>query len=147
MKIIAHRANLNGPSKFENQPVKIIEAISAGFDVEVDVRFISGHLWLGHDSAQYLMSKEFIDEVIPHTWFHCKNLQAMEYLLSINANCFWHESDSYTLTSKGYIWGYPGTPLNSISVCVLPELSNIYLNDAGYVCTDYPYEYKKQAIN
>jgi hypothetical protein len=147
MTIIAHRANLNGPSNLENQPRMIREAISLGYDVEIDVRFIGGHLWLGHDSAQYLMSEDFIYEIMPYAWFHCKNLDAMEYLLSIGANCFWHESDTYTLTSKGYIWGYPGTPLNRISVCVLPELDDSSVNDTEYICTDYPQRYKKQAIN
>lgn len=147
MRVIAHRANLDGPSKFENQPSRIREAISLGFDVEIDVRYLSNNLWLGHDSAQYLMSEKFINEVMPYAWFHCKNLEALEYLLSIDANCFWHESDQYTVTSKGYIWGYPGTPLNCISVCVLPELDDSHMLEAGYICTDYPNKYKKQATN
>ena len=54
MKIIAHRGLMMGPNpEYENQPDTIDEAISHGFDAEVDVWNISGRLMLGHDKPQY----------------------------------------------------------------------------------------------
>ena len=43
MKIIAHRANLNGPNiNDENQISSINKCIDLGFDVEIDVRLVKG---------------------------------------------------------------------------------------------------------
>ena len=40
MLLISHRGNLNGiQKKRENSPTYINEALSKGYDVEVDVRF------------------------------------------------------------------------------------------------------------
>ena len=38
MKLIAHRGNVNGPDPLtENTPEKIESAITAGYDVEIDI--------------------------------------------------------------------------------------------------------------
>jgi hypothetical protein len=34
---------------------------------------------------------------------------------------FWHQNDDFTLTSKNYIWTYPGQPYTASSVIVMPE--------------------------
>ncbi len=45
IKIIAHRANLNGPDhETENTPASINKAIKLGFDVEVDIWYINNVL-------------------------------------------------------------------------------------------------------
>ena len=51
---IAHRGNLFGriPER-ENSPEYIQEALAAGYDVEVDVWFEEGKLFLGHAKPQY----------------------------------------------------------------------------------------------
>jgi len=36
-------------------------------------------------------------------------------------HCFWHQEDDVTLTSKGYIWTYPGKDLTENSIVVMPE--------------------------
>ena len=40
-------------------------------------------------------------------WCHAKNLDALNRLLKIGVNCFWHENDKYTLTSNRIIWTFP----------------------------------------
>ena len=54
-----------------------------------------------------------------HLWCHAKNLQALQSMLEYNINCFWHQQDDFTITSKGDIWTYPGMQVceNSIIVC------------------------------
>ena len=50
MKLISHRGNIKEPNpKMENSPSYIDIAISSGYDVEIDIRFIDGKFYLGHD--------------------------------------------------------------------------------------------------
>jgi hypothetical protein len=61
----------------------------------------------------------------------------------IDFNFFWHENDKYTLTSKGYIWTYPGQLFENNSVIVMPESNpNIDFNvlkmyNCFGICSDY----------
>jgi hypothetical protein len=139
MKIISHRGNLNGVNKeLENNPNHIVNVLTK-FDVEIDVWFIDNKWFLGHDNPQYEVLFDFFKS---NMWLHCKNLQACEQLLKTNLNWFWHENDKVTLTSKGYIWVYPGVYVdNGITV----EFGyNISLpNDILGVCTDYPELYSE----
>jgi hypothetical protein len=133
---IAHRGNLNGKSIHENQLWYLKSAIDNGFDVEADVWLLGEKLWLGHDHAKYLLNEQSLAEIMPHTWFHCKNLEALEYFLSehSDAKFFWHQSDNYALTSNGYIWTYPGKPVTNKSIIVDFDNSNEY--DCYGVCSD-----------
>jgi hypothetical protein len=137
---IAHRGNTRGPSPRENHPLYIEEAIYAGFDVEVDIRLIDNQLWLGHDNPQYLTSKTFLDRYKNSLWIHCKNLEALEYFVNLKENYkyFWHEEDSYTLTSNGLIWTYPGKPITDKSIIVLrgQDVAPSYKVAFG-ICSDY----------
>jgi hypothetical protein len=38
-------------------------------------------------------------------------------------NYFFHQEDDITLTSKGYIWAYPGKQPIKNSIAVMPELN------------------------
>lgn len=142
MKVIAHRGNINGPSSDENSPNHLMRAINASFDIEVDVWYVDGEIWLGHDSPEYLVDSSFIDDITRHAWFHCKNADALFYFQNLGLRCFWHNIDDYTITSEGVIWAYPGMPVNHNSVAVMPELVEEQDVSMAYgVCTDYPYEY------
>jgi hypothetical protein len=129
-----------GPSPRENHPFYIEEAIYLGFDVEIDVRLINNQIWLGHDKPQYLTSQNFIDRYKDSLWIHCKNLEALEYFIKLKKDYryFWHEEDSYTLTSNGLIWTYPKKPVTDQSIIVLQDssLTDEYKNVFG-VCSDY----------
>lgn len=108
MKIISHRGNLNGREPdSENTLYRIDKCISLGFDVEVDLWKIGDRLFLGHDSPDHEVTIEFLVARSESLWVHCKNLEALSFLSCYDLNYFWHESDTYTLTSGGYIWTYP----------------------------------------
>ena len=80
MKIISHRANLNGcDSKNENRILQIKKCIKLGFDVEIDIRVFENQLYLGHDNPQELISIELLYEIREFCWIHCKNLEALSY--------------------------------------------------------------------
>lgn len=134
---IAHRGNLNGPSHKENQPYYILEAIDAGYDVEIDLWRVRDLLWLGHDSAQYLISESFLLEIGHAAWIHCKNLEAIHFLNDTfpHLNYFWHQEDDYTLTSQGYIWAYPGKEVAGRTILV--DLKNTSRQKAHGICSDY----------
>jgi hypothetical protein len=139
---IAHRGNVNGPSEAENQPAYLLDAVAQGYEVEVDIWFIGGTLWLGHDYAQYQIDYTFLSKIADKSWFHCKNKEALEYFNDSLSSLryFWHEEDKYTLTSTGQIWVYPGQPAPPNSIVVDLDLSNLasYQDTAYAVCTDYP---------
>jgi hypothetical protein len=142
MKIISHRGNLIGQNiEWENHPDYIKAAVSIGFDVEIDVWYISGTLFLGHDSPQYSINKNFLKDL--PLWCHAKNIEALEYMINSNLHCFWHETDKVVLTSKNYLWTFKNNMLTSKSICVLPELQPDVSYDNAYgICTDYPVKYK-----
>ena len=152
MILIAHRGLINGPdSVFENSPKAIKLAFSKGYHCEIDVRYIEGRWFLGHDEPTYEVDYEFLRQ--PNLWIHAKNLDAL-YVLGAEQhrlNFFWHQEDDFTLTSQGYIWTYPGKELTSNSIQVMPEwedksLKNINSTCFG-ICSDYVERIKKLMPN
>ena len=141
--IISHRGNISGPSpKFENNPKFVTEAIRAGYDCEVDVWYENDRLYLGHDKPQYEISLKFLKN--DKFWCHAKNLPSLEFMIKNDIHCFWHQEDNYTLTSRGFIWAYPGMPLVKDSICVMPEKAKWdTFNNCSGICTDYPNRYRR----
>ena len=110
MKYICHRGRLEGEnSDLDNNPEQIKYCINKGFDVEIDLWVIGDQLLLGHDYPNYLIPQEFLFKNYRNLWVHCKNFDALVYCNYNNLlNYFWHQEDDYTLTSRGFIWTYPG---------------------------------------
>jgi hypothetical protein len=131
--LISHRGNLNGKSDRENQPDYIKEALSQGFDVEVDVWHIDNQFWLGHDKPQYKVSEGLLEH--PNLWCHAKNIEGLYSMLEDDIHCFWHQEDDVTLTSKGYMWTYPDKQLTENSIAVLPK-GRPDVKVAG-ICSDF----------
>jgi hypothetical protein len=137
MKIIAHRSNLNG-SKIdrENKPFAIQECINLNFDAEIDVWFKESNFYLGHDSPIDKIDFSFLKDNSKRLWIHAKNIEAIPVLKQMDLNWFWHETDKMTITSKGYIWCFPNTYIESGITVELGKKTAIP-NVFG-VCTDYP---------
>ena len=136
MKIISHRGNLHGPDPTkENTPQYILNALEQGIDCEIDLWLVDDSLYTGHDEPKNLISREFIyDERL---WIHAKNLEALHFLNKTCLHYFWHEKDRYTLTSKNYIWTYPGEETCDRSIIVqLDSVNNVPMGCYG-ICTDY----------
>lgn len=134
---IAHRGNTNGQSHRENQPDYLMDAVNAGYDVELDLWMLGGLLWLGHSGAQYLIKENFLLDIGHCAWIHCKNLDALYFLNTTlpHLNYFWHQGDDYTLTSQGYIWTYPGN--NTTDKSVIVDLAgSIKYDDVYAICSD-----------
>ncbi len=149
MIYISHRGNINGRIEdSENKPEYIDDTIQLGFDVEIDVWYIDGKWWLGHDGPQYEIDFEWMDNRSHKLWIHCKNKQAVEYLVendyeAANINWFWHENDTMTLTSFNYVWAYPGKQPIKKSIAVMPEINNDDTTKCAGICSDYINDYKE----
>ena len=144
MVLISHRGNIEGKNTDkENHPDYIDQALSLGYQVEIDVWLINNELFLGHDEPQYPINQEWLYDRISKLWVHCKNIQAIEWFNSIGRfNYFWHENDTVTLTSKQDIWAYPGKQPIKNSIAVMPEIYDEDVSQCLGVCSDYIKNYK-----
>jgi len=147
MILISHRGNLHGPDPAkENNPEYIEQALALGYDVEVDL-WVTEDLYLGHDEPQYKIKTKWLEPILDRLWIHCKNTKALEYVNhfkdEINIHYFWHEEDTVTLTSKNFIWAYPGKQSIKNSIAVMPEIYNDPVENCLGICSDYIQNYKK----
>lgn len=161
MRIIAHRGNVYGPSKYyENLPAYIKEAEEQGFDVEVDIWELEGSLFFGHDNPDYRWPAHF--KISHNHIYHCKNIEVYMRMELINCNhhpdyeYFLHSSDEPIVrTNLGYHWVHPNnlrqvyknayTDLAKF-IAVLPEQTDLKASELkafGGICTDYALKYKE----
>lgn len=141
MILISHRGNINGPNDIkENSPYYIMEAISEGFDVEVDVWYVDNQFWLGHDSPQYRIDYKFL--LNEKLWCHAKNINALMEMKKYAIHYFWHENDTVTLTSKNYVWAYPNKEYPTGVIAVLPEMFSSNIDKCKGVCSDFVINFK-----
>jgi hypothetical protein len=155
IRLISHRGNLTGPNpERENHPDYIMEALKANFEVEIDLWKIEDRLFLGHDDPQYEVDDAWLQKhSMGQFWIHCKNGYAFQYMVNkpSHLHYFFHNTDLYTLTSRGYIWAYPNaTPLEGCIIAV-PEVHYgrdetglmVQRGFIGGVCSDYVVDYAK----
>lgn len=144
-KLIAHRANLNGPDeKNENSPAAIRYALTLWYDIEIDAHWVDGKLMLGHDKPTYEVPIDFLYN--NKLWVHCKTVATFHRLKNIPViNAFFHNEDDCALTTQNITWCYPraSVPLDETSVAVLPEkVPEWDLSGCYGVCTDFPIRYR-----
>jgi hypothetical protein len=106
IQFIAHRGNITGPEPtFENRIEYLLHAYDTCGGIECDIQMHNGQLYFGHDDPQEIVSPDLI---MQDNWFcHAKDLDSLSALLELGAHTFWHQKDTVTLTSKGFIWCYP----------------------------------------
>jgi hypothetical protein len=144
MKLISHRGNLKGPipSK-ENRPSYIDSAIKLGYEVEVDIRYVNGEFYLGHDTPDYKIPISWILLRMDYLWFHCKDIESAHELkkLNISIKFFCHSNDPYVITSTGNLWVHDlNITLNDN--CIIPllnktEIETNSINHVYAICSDY----------
>ncbi len=146
---ILHRGLKEGPDRaLENKESLLKIRFQEGWDVEVDLWFHEGALWLGHDKPETLLEDHSLLEN-PKAWIHCKNLDMLAYMTEKKpgAPFFSHDTDPAILTSNGYIWCYPGLQAGAKSILVMPERVHGMVIDystiAG-ICTDYMSSCRKE---
>ena len=147
MILISHRGNLRGRiSEYENDPSYIQKALSEGYDVEIDVWCTDDGWYLGHNKPTYKVSFDYLKN--DKFWCHAKNIKALNGMTGQpDIHYFWHQEDDFTLTSRNFIWTYPGKQLTHNSIVVLPENNNdnsltMLPKDILGICSDYIVNYK-----
>lgn len=152
MILISHRGNINGKNlSLENHPEYIDKALSLGFDVEIDIWYLSKSFYLGHDNPEIKIGVEWLYERQKKLWIHCKNLQALPILAELentndkfDFNFFFHDDDDAVLTSKKFVWVYPGKQPLKNSIAVMPEINNDDLSLCIGVCSDNIIHFKQK---
>ena len=150
-KLIAHRGNTTGKTKHENDPEYVIDALDQGYDVEVDVSYRDGNFWLGHDKSKHRVNLDFLRD--NRIWCHLKNKESLKQIVDVidskEINYFWHTSEDFVITSKGFLWHHSKSPLSDLtckSIIVLPEGKRIFprrnklynkINHCYGICSDY----------
>lgn len=140
MIYISHRGNIYGEAPiFENHPDHIKLSLKLGYEVEVDVWYNEEQFWLGHNEPLYKVEPEFLEN--ENLWIHAKNHMALMLCLKYGFHVFWHQEDDCTITSKGYVWAYPGKDIEG-SIAVMPEINNDSMHNRVGMCSDIVGEYK-----
>ena len=141
MILIAHRGNINGANiDKENSPEYVNSALKKGYNVEIDVWLEKDQWYLGHNKPQYKIELTYLLNNL--LWCHAKNIEAFRVMLGRGVHCFWHQEDDVTLTSRGYIWTYPGKQLTAKSICVLPEKADYNNIKCAGICSDVIEKYR-----
>jgi hypothetical protein len=136
---------MEGPDRgFENKPTYILGGLAAyaWLHCEIDVWLVEGQFFLGHDAPAYAVEEDFL--VNARLWCHAKNTEAFDRMLKNPLiHCFWHQEDDVVLTSRGFLWTFPGKPLTRNSICVLPEESGQDPEGCVGICSDFIWSYRK----
>ena len=150
---ICHRGNLHERIQTsENKPQVLQSRDAQHLDIECDVWWQQGKLWLGHDRPEHEVRLEWLAQS-PRRLIHAKDGATFEHLLqesgkrALDIHVFYHTTEDYALTNKGIVIVYPGLPLLQGSLCMMPEYTtNPYpLADREKIfmlCSD-----KKESIN
>lgn len=143
--LISHRGNIDGPNPLlENTPEYIDAALKKHYICEVDVWKINDKLYLSHDVPiidAKITDEQYLIDRASNLIVHCKNIQALQFFHSHETefHYFWHQNDDYTLTSKGWIWAYPGKQVeeSGLTIAVMPELYSMGVSEFAGICSDY----------
>jgi HKD family nuclease len=142
MILIAHRGNINGPNPDNENTIPYIKkTLEEGYDIEIDVRYVNGSFMLGHNNPNgWAAPIEMLQD--ERVWVHAKTIETLYELLQIsNVHCFYHDFDNCTLTSKGFIWTYPGQKLTPKSICIIQghsrKITKEYVYLACGICSDF----------
>ena len=147
MRLISHRGNVDGKyPQYENLPEYVDKALNLGYDVEVDLWIDNDGYYLGHDEPTYPINLKWLTDRYLHLWIHCKDVATLHEFSTKTSgyNFFFHDKDDYTLTSKQYIWAYPGKSYTDHTVMVMPEWKEdvdwdtLRATNCFGICTDYP---------
>lgn len=138
MYYISHRGNIEYKDVYNENSIKSIDkCLSMNLDVEIDVWYSNKNFYLGHDNPKTLVTRNYLEN--PKLWCHAKNYQALFEMHNTNIHYFWHNNDDYTITSKGFLWVFPGKTLNKNCIAVLPEKTNYnnsILSQCLGICSD-----------
>lgn len=141
MKFISHRGNINKNDNYDSQLKRVWDLMTkTSYDVEIDVRKTkyTNIIGLGHDKSQEFIAFHLLNIWKNRLWIHAKDIATFNFMMKHNFNTFIHDFDDCALTTKGYLWIYPGVTIEGDkSIAVLPEeIKPKNLEKAYAICTD-----------
>jgi hypothetical protein len=149
MRFIAHRGNTEGPKpQLENSPAYIDKALTAGFEVEVDLRVKNGKFYLGHDLCQNPVDLGWLQDRDDRLLLHLKDIETLNHLISFGISAssfhyFCHSNDPFTFTSHGLIWlhdtSLPAGPFTIVPLITPEQGSRFKTKDQKFyaICSDF----------
>jgi hypothetical protein len=150
MRLIAHRGNIRGKiPHLENTEPYIIDAITQGYQVEIDIWYVNQTLYLGHDDPLYKTSFEFLHKYSAKLLIHCRDLKALEFMHNDKKlskfNYFYHITEPAVISSHGDIimHSHANRCIDN-SIYMLPEIlgiKNRYLKKCAGICSDVIFNY------
>jgi hypothetical protein len=150
VRILAHRANYDGPGSGENSRDALDACVSLGFEVELDIWARGEVLWVGHDDPLWPCDPAHLRSI--PVLAHAKNIEAAAALAASNVPFFCLDGDDFGMCSTGEIWTNYGAPAVASSIVCSPELVGAdepitaflarHRHVAG-VCTDHPIVYRE----
>lgn len=134
MILIANRGNLFGRNpEHENSPFYLNDAIVQGYHVLIDTWWMEGGFWFGKDFPRWKAmggGHEWMQHAMNSVWLRAKNPEALHHASEMGLNVFWHQSDSYALSTWGHLLGFYGAKSYGPSfVHVLPEQNDTWQGD------------------
>jgi hypothetical protein len=143
---IAHRGNFKGKNvEQENTIDYLMIALRSGYEVEVDVWIDDiNNFWLGHYGPEHRIDINFLQR--DDVWCHAKDIETL-YALRCDPkiNCFWHDKDDFTFTSKGIKWArsnvitHDGIMVMPDDEDIIQQLLNKEICPLGICCDDFRY--------
>lgn len=140
MLLISCRGNIDGINKsLENDPEYIVQAIQNEYHVMIDLWVINDELFTGEKEPRHNITVKFLHRYRKWLYIAAKNIEALNYCISLYYNVFWHEFDDYTVISTCEILAMPNVELSTRCIAYLPEESYVtynQLNECIGVCSN-----------
>lgn len=150
MIYIAYRGLFEGENQqTEDTPDQIGKAANAGFPSMVDVWRVDNKLYLGATQPLIEVTEKYLQG--PYFWINCQNIDMYNWIQTqpIKKYPYYFYSPDTNVpsvtTSNGYLWTYQTTPINNLSIMVLPEIadrglfSTVHLRCYGVCSTFCPF--------
>ena len=135
--LIAHLGNIDGrDDQRENSLAYLQAALKQGYHVCCHVIFQYGVFLLPSARGLEQISGGLLAN--SRVWCRAESAETLDALCAISAHAF-SAAAPYSLTSAGFIWTLPESPLAPRAIAVLPELASprwFELSDAAGVCSD-----------
>jgi hypothetical protein len=142
---IAHRGLLAGPDHVtENSIERLTANAMSGQQSECDVWFVDGKYWLGHDAPTTPISLEWLCAHREWLLIHAKTPATFHALYQLNQceganlHLFYHTDEDLVLTTRGHVIVYPGEPVLTGWISMMPERApDQPITNAAVICSDF----------
>ena len=152
MFFISHRGNIDSVKEdFENSIPYIENAMSLGYDVEIDLRMHKDKLYLGHDEPDHPVKIEWLVANKDKLWIHTKDISSLDLCTNTSLRYFFHEKERHTLISNGLIWTHDlrEATKKSIIPWISIKISKEDFDSYSYVkgvCSDFIKHYRELSV-